>query len=390
MCSDVETFRRNFVVPLWHVRFREMERRTTVNKAGPLKRTHRVALELIIIDQAPLRRAVGADCTAAMARLERARFGWHTFERQDKPAFVRWRAREFGALLSKARDVEDQIRDAQALVHEVEMEMRRGFQDAHSAYQRVMFRRENPAMADEESSESETTQPGTTQKLSEFEKEALFQEWVHKSFGTNPDKMDDDVYSKTFEVFKSHMFRSLHEELRLPRVNRPTRKMRAEPEEEEMFAPVDARVKELYRRLVRRLHPDLRADGSAAVSALWHEVQEAYAANDVARMEILLGLSDIQSNQLDERTSLAQMHSVLAELNRSARALEKSLLEAQGEEAWNFARTGPDDDLRLRIERQLKSDLAARTMRLDLLTGTIAGWAHGPIANRKVIVGRFK
>jgi hypothetical protein len=41
-----------------------------------------------------------------MARLERARIGWHRFERHDKPAFVRWRAREFGALLSKAREVD--------------------------------------------------------------------------------------------------------------------------------------------------------------------------------------------------------------------------------------------------------------------------------------------
>jgi hypothetical protein len=255
-----------------------------------------------------------------------------------------------------------------------------------------MFRRENPAIANEESSEPESRKPEAARKLSEFEKEALFQEWVHKSLGTNPDKMDDDVYSKTFEVFKSHMFRSLHEELRLPRINGPTWKARIqpEPEEEEPLPPVDVRVKEFYRRLVRRLHPDLRGDGSADVSALWHEVQEAYAANDVARMEILLGLSDIQSNQLGEETSLAQMHSVLAELNRCARALEKNLLEAQGEDAWNFARTGPADDLRLRIERQLKSDLAARTQRLDLLAKTIAGWAEGPIANRKVIVNQFR
>src|SRR5664279_2944133 len=103
-----------------------MQRRTT--KTDPSKRAHRVGIGLVLIDQAPLRSAVGADCTAAMARLERARFGWHRFERQDKPAFVRWKAREFGVLLSKARDIEDQIRHSQALVHEVEMEMRRGFQ----------------------------------------------------------------------------------------------------------------------------------------------------------------------------------------------------------------------------------------------------------------------
>jgi hypothetical protein len=338
---------------------------------------------IIVIDQAPLRGAVRADCTSAMDRLERARMGWHRFERHDKPAFVRWRAREFGALLSKAREVEEQIRDAQTLVHEVEMEMRHGFQDAHSAYQRVMFRRENPGKANEESSEA-----GTGSKLSEFEQEALFQEWVRKSFGTNPDKMDDAVYSTTFEVFKSNMFRGLREELRPRSANRPSARARFKPEPEEegkASPPIDVRVKEFYRRLVRRLHPDLRADGSAEVSALWHEVQEAYAASDVARMEILLGLSDIQSNELGEGTSLAQMHAVLAELNRSTSALEKSLLEAEREDAWDFVRSGPNDDLRLRVEPELKSNLATRTARLDLFTRTIAEWKQGPIANRKVI-----
>ena len=95
---------------------------------------------IILIDQEPLRRTAAGDCASAMERLESARAGWHRFERKDKPAFARWRAREFGALLSRAREVEIEIRDKQALVHEVEMEMRRGFQDAHSAYQRVMFR----------------------------------------------------------------------------------------------------------------------------------------------------------------------------------------------------------------------------------------------------------
>jgi len=359
---------------------------TTRKKTGPPAQACHLVAGIILIDQKPLRRTVVADCTAAMARLERARIGWHRFEREDKPAFVRWRAREFGALLSKARDVEVQLRDAQTLVHEVEMEMRRGFQDAHSAYQRVMFRRENPMAADEETEESYPRESGAAGRLSEFEKEALFQEWVKKSLGTNPDKMDDDAYSTTFEAFKSHMFFSAREEPRRRNATRATARERVAEEEEEEGeeeVKVDARVKELYRALVRRLHPDLRADGSAAVSALWHEVQEAYAASDVARMEILLALSDIQSSQLGEGTSLSQIHSVLSELNRSLRALEKSLLEAQEEDAWNFARTGPDHDLRLRVERQLKSDLLARMTRLDLFTRTIASWAQGPMANRQ-------
>lgn len=330
-----------------------------------------------------------------MARLERARSGWHRFERKDKPAFIRWRAREFGALLSSAREVEGQIRDGQALVHEVEMEMRRGFQDAHSAYQRVMFRRSNPSATPQEEPETPRNGERGSQKLSDFEKEALFQEWVQRSLGTNPDKMDDEAYSTTFEAFKSHMFRNPLEEVRSENTRRRdtsgrmNQKLDGEEEGEvEVERKVDARVKELYRVLVRRLHPDLRADANAAASALWHEVQEAYAASDVPRMEILLALSDIEGNRVSNQTSVAQMQMVLAELERALRALEKSLLEAESEDAWNFAEAGSSADLRLRVERELKSDLAARTRHLDVLTRTIAEWERGPMANRKVRLAR--
>jgi len=348
---------------------------------------------MVRIEQESLRESAAAECTSAKARLERARLQWHHFERKDKPAFVRWRAREFGALLSKTREVETQIRDAQTLVHEVEMEMRRGFQDAHRAYQRVMFRRENPSVAtDDEETEGRQEERGAAGKLSDFEKESLFQEWVKRSLGTNPDKMDDEAYSMTFEAFKSHMFRGGPEEPRARNVQRPRAEKRIEIEEEveEEEEAKDARVKALYRILVRRLHPDLRDDASTEVSGLWHEVQEAYGAGDVAHLEILLALIDIESNGTGAQTSVSQMRATLAELERATRALEKSLLEAEGEDAWDFAQSGATADLRLRVERQLKSDLAQRSLRLDIFTKTITAWAHGPIANRKVMPARSR
>jgi hypothetical protein len=359
--------------------------RKSIGPGRVTKRSTRVAREIIIIDQRPLRSTAAAECSAAMDRLEKARVAWHRFEREDKPAFVRWRAREFGTLLSQAREVEERIRESQALVHEVEMEMRRFFQDASSAYQRVMFRRENPGVAAAEP-QGWRAESAEGRRLSEFEQEALFQEWVQKSLGTNPDKMDDEAYSTSFETFKTHMFRG-RPEASPPNPPRRIEQPRATSEENEPPQVIDLRVKELYRALVRRLHPDLRADGNAVVSALWHEVQEAYAASDVARMELLLALSDLESSEVGEQTSLFQMRSVLAQLQLAWSALEKSVQEAQGEDAWNFARAGASEDLRVRVQRQLKSDLAARTMRLALLTSTIAGWARGPAANRQVVFG---
>ncbi len=332
-----------------------------------------------------------------MERLEVIRIAWHQFDREDKPAFIRWRAREFGALLSKAREVEIQIRDSQTLVHEVEMEMRRHIQDPFTAYQRVLFRRANPAVAEEmQDAQDATDSSAGARKVTDFEKETLFQEWVQKFLGTNPDKMDDDAYTTTFEVFKAHMFKPGKDDLpsqRLPRQQtkpqKPSSSVNGEEEAQEEASAVDARVKSLYRKLVRRLHPDHRNDGEAAVSGLWHEVQEAYAAADVARMEILLALSDIQANALGEQTTLAQMRNVQLELERSLRALEKSVAEAEGEECWNFARTGPSESLRARVERQLKQELANRMDRLDLLTAAIAEWARGPEKNQKARTVRY-
>src|SRR5438045_9761936 len=76
-------------------------------------------LEIAWIEQAPLRASAAGKCTDMMARLEQARLGWHQFEPQDKPAFVRWRGRAVGALLRTVRVVEDKLQDAQNLIHEL-------------------------------------------------------------------------------------------------------------------------------------------------------------------------------------------------------------------------------------------------------------------------------
>ena len=348
----------------------------------------RAAWRIIVIDQVPLRHRSAADCSGAMARLEELRAAWNRFEREDKPGFVRWRAREFGPLLSELRDVEAQIRDHETLVHEVEMEMRRGFYDPPTAYQRVMYRRENPEAVADLSPTRSKQRAGEEPKLTEFEQEALFQDWVRKFIGTNPDKLDDKAYSTTFEAFKSHMFRNRPPEPPPSQNFRRAETQRRRSAEEETAAPlIDPRVKELYRLLVRRLHPDLRADGSATVSALWHEVQEAYAATDIAHLEILLALSDIASDRFSDQTSVAQMRAVLAELERALFALEDSLRQARDEHAWNFARSGAGPDLRCEVEKELRANLRRRSERLTLLQQTIAAWSARPPQRVVAVIG---
>ncbi|MFL6528881.1 MAG: hypothetical protein ACJ8KX_00285 [Chthoniobacterales bacterium] len=338
-------------------------------------RRSEAARAIILLDQNSFRRSVAEECSALRLRLSEARAAWHRFEREDKQSFVRWRARAFGSLLSELRDIEAQIREHETLVHEVEMEMRRGFYDPHTAYNRVMVRRGNPTAPPPEPAPQRTS--GSEQVVSEFEQEALFHDWVHKFMGTHPDKLDDETYEASFEAFKTHMFRSRpKEQPRVSKVAEFVRQNAPRPEEEAAPVPVDARVKEVYRLLVRRLHPDSRVDGNAAASALWHEVQEAYAANDVAQLEILLALSDIEADPFNDETTLAQMRAVARELERALFALEDSLRQASNDDAWNFARTGPDDHLQTSVERDLTGTLRMRSDRLALLQQTLASWSR--------------
>ena len=337
------------------------------------------AAAIVAVDQVPIRRAATDDCRAVMARLEQARAAWNRYEREDKPCFARWRAREFGPLLSEGRDIELQIRERENLIHEVEMEMRRGFIDPFSAYARVMARRGDPAAAPEPV-KAARNDAGVGRPVSDFEKEALFQEWVQRSLGTNPDKMDDAAYTASFEAFKSHMFRARPEEPLRNAARATAPELPPEKEEHDSVQPIDARVKELYRLLVRRLHPDLRANGDVAATALWHEVQEAYAASDIAYLEILLALSDIESDRFSDETSVSQLRAVVIELERALFALEDSLRQARGEDGWNFARSGAVGGVRLRVERDLRANLSARKARLAILQRTIAVWSRASMS----------
>jgi hypothetical protein len=314
-----------------------------------------------------------------MERLEKARAEWRRFEREDQPAFQRWKASTFGPLLSRIREIEALVRQKEALVQEVESEMYfSGSRSYRASYARVQKRRENPVR--ESTSRHEPPPPRDEagadareeeeEELDEFTQELLFEEFLRTFLGMNPDRMSDRQYAKMFADFKANVLGRDRSE--------PPPDWRSEPEPEslpEPPKPTANRVKELYRLLVRRLHPDLRADSSAEVSAIWHDVQEAYAAGNVDRLEMLLAFTDIQSNTTGEHTSLFQMRSVLAELKNAFSALQRNIRAAKKDPAWNFARTADRSKTESRLRSEMETTLAWHEDQLRQLEALIEQWS---------------
>lgn len=315
-----------------------------------------------------------------MERLEKARGDWRRFEREDQPAFQRWKAATFGALLSRIREIEALVRQKEMLVVEVEREMYlSGSRSYRACYARVEKRRNAPASESSANGrkspppreEADDAAREEEEELDEFTQELLFEEFLRTFLGMNPDRMSDRQYAKMFAEFKANV---LGRDRPKPP---PDERARPEPDfTPEPPKPAADRVKELYRLLVRRLHPDMRADNNAEVSAIWHDVQEAYAAGNVERLEMLLAFTDIQSNTAGEHTSLFQMQSVLAELRDAFTALQRTLRAAKKDPAWNFARSGNRSRMEERMRQEMETTLAWHEDQLRQLEALIAQWSQ--------------
>jgi hypothetical protein len=343
------------------------------NKPGAVRRPPRER-RLILLDQEPLRRETSSECRQAMVRLEKARAEWKRYEREDKPAFERWMAGTFGVLMTRIREAVARVREKETLVHEVEMEMLvSGARNERAAFARVQRRRTAPpAAADFESSgPPPPPEEDEEEAMDEFEQELLFAE-VLGMMGMNPDRMSEKQYEKMFADFKANFLEDPPPEPPPMHVPQP-----AAPKNEQ------GRIKEIYRVLVRRLHPDARADSDPEVSALWHEVQEAYGDGNLERLEMLLALTDIQSNTTGGHTTLSQLRAVLAELRSAFNALQRNLRAARKEPAWDFVRVKNRAALEKRLRRELESELAGREDDLSRLEALIAGWSAPPKARKK-------
>jgi hypothetical protein len=336
---------------------------------------------IVLIDDAPLRNRETKECSRAKEKLEKARAELRQYEQKDKPGYERWLAQTFGALLTELRENAMRIQEQGMLIHEVEYEMMRsGHRNPRKAYAAVMARRANADMGEDEDFAEEgdvdddwdvdfDSPPFADlgKKVSEKEKRALFEELVKESFGLNPKKLPKEVYDELYEDFTAHAFGTGAE-------GRQAFKPAAKEAPEE--APEANRIKEIYRILVRRLHPDTRADGDATASALWHDVQQAYEAGHLDRLETLLALTEMEEGSGNPRMSLHQMRAALRELNRALRAIQKSLTVARRDFAWGFARTPYHGELERRIRRDMQGDLSNQRALLADFKQLLDDWSQ--------------
>lgn len=356
--------------------------RPSVARRGQARK---VAWLLVIVDQEPIRQMVAAECTAELSRLEAARAEWRHFDHEDKPAFQRWIAINFGPQLTLLRDGQIALREKESIIEEVEREWASAGGSRRAAYARVMRRRKTPqhpreveeerAPEDLEDDEDAAADQEAGEDIPRDEQREMFEEFLRAFMQLDPSELSASEYARMFAEFQAEVAASATESAAPPpAVSLPP----AAPP-----LPERTRIKEVYRMLVRRLHPDLHPSSDSAVATIWHEVQEAYGSGHLERLEMLLALTDIQAENIGAHTSLFQIREVLAELRRGLKSMEKSLRTARKDHAWGFARSTDRSALQVKMARKFRTDLAKQYRRLQGCYALIARWSRKQRSTRR-------
>lgn len=117
----------------------------------------------------------------------------------------------------------------------------------------------------------------------------------------------------------------------------------------------DARIKALKRELAFALHPDQEGKGDPQKLELWHQVQDAVAARDVDRLEVIQAHLHMLTGEVSGKTPVSRLHALTAMYRESRNALRRRIRKLRQAPEWGFQEI--DDKNKELLRSRLKADV---------------------------------
>jgi hypothetical protein len=261
---------------------------------------------LLVINSEPIRKKAKREYEKVLRELDGAKAQIERHHKEDKPAFKRWLSKNFGALLTDLRELEKELLEVEDLVNEVQQEFYFGsYRSIHKAYERVKRKRANPDAEEEDSKEGKTFRDAAD----EFE------------------RMVDEMFSDAAEREESGNQGNPEG----PRSN-SSREKKISLEQQHR----QNRIKELYRALVRRLHPDQAEKLTPKHVEWWHQTQAAYESENVEQLELIFTLTEIERGGTKE-ASISILKKLILQFKQALKSVKQEVKKLSGDPAWDFA-----------------------------------------------------
>lgn len=277
---------------------------------------------LLVIDHERLQGAAWAEFHTARKRLDRAARDLHRHEEIDMPAFSAWLHRTFPVQVTTLRELGDEVNRKARQIRLVQT--------------------------------IAATTGGSLKRVWREQQESAAKPRVARNkFRANRESdFDED-----------------------PETDEPRREARRADFEFIPGPPRTEEARDVYRRLVQRLHPDRGGDWSPARQHLWHEVQQAWAAGDgdwLARLEVEW---ETAHAVIGPTSPLSRLRAAIEEVHAARRDTEAKLREYRLSAPWRFtAAESKRAALERRVEADFVRDFKTLQRQLRYLDQTIAAW----------------
>lgn len=334
-------------------------RKPAAAKRTPVRKT--TVRAMMIVDNGPIREAALAEYLEVETEIATVRDQLEAFQTGDVPAYERWEAKVFGALLTQLRETNTAVDEKRRLLEAIDEEMFWSGCSVVTAYRRVMEARENPeaaraARAERERAETPPDEDGEgPDYFGTPDFDVLPKDFDVDEFDAAP-KSAQREFRRAIEAMAAlyaeltgmpaPSFESILEKERAKKHGHGPKAHGGGHGEARHFEPEpdapDARLKDLYRRLVRLLHPDSTGKDTPRLRELWHELQEAYRTRDLERMEAVAGRADLGMNGTAAALSVGLLRRMIRDLHDALEGMRGQVARARKHPAWNFRRRGKE------------------------------------------------
>jgi hypothetical protein len=303
----------------------------------------------MIVDGESVRHAARQAHEKVRAMMEEREQEIQSFERQELPAYQRWVHLNFGQLLTELRETESAAADKEAILERIENYQTWNNMSPLRAYAKVKSEMENPDCDPKAGSADPDGAAADFDGLSDEDEDDAF---LRSYYETAKARYEHDT------GFEAPDFESFKYAMGFPNKQSKSGESKADSEK--------ARIKKLYRRIARSLHPDCCDQFSLREQRLWHRAQEAYKAGDAIALETVLAHIEAAASGPLFVSSVSDLLRDTRKMRTRVDYLEADLDQARRHPAWRFTQKNPNqlDSMGRRVGKEISQ--ALNKARVDL------------------------
>lgn len=319
--------------------------------------------DLVPLNTAKLRNKALQGHRKAEQEVTRLKDQLKRYHEHDVPGFRSWIHANFGPLLTRQRELQQALEERRTWIREL-MDVAERFNLGDvEAYRKWQWRRAHPQEAEAEDRQLEEArmkaEEAARQRQAQYRAKHGFPDPFEDSDAFPEEDDFDSIPDDQWDDF-GDFFETLFGE-------RPPSRGKGSPAQAD--TPDGKNAKDLYRTIVRKLHPDHHGQMSEARKALWHEAQDAYRRRDVNALHGILNRCEGGEAGLGNHSPLSLIQRLTLQLRQSAKALRGDIRRLRRDVAWDYETRRKSPQY---VER-VRSDLSTMIHDLEWSLGEIKG-----------------